>query len=105
MLVACSIRVPTEFIALATGSAKRAKRGRLVSDASSGMHGRSDEALRLPAARPQSTLGLQREPLRRQCLQHEDDGSDTVYDVPPETTAWQRFTLRLMRPLVADREL
>jgi len=36
-----------------------------------------------------------------------DDGDGTlaVYDVPPETTAWQRFTLRLMGAFVPDSEL
>jgi cardiolipin synthase C len=38
-------------------------------------------------------------------VQDRDDGTQTVYDVPPETTAWQRFTPRLMGPFIPDREL
>jgi putative cardiolipin synthase len=34
-----------------------------------------------------------------------DDGKQTVYDVPPETTAWQRFKLRLLGPLIPEKEL
>lgn len=33
------------------------------------------------------------------------DGTQTVYDVPPETTAWQRLSLRLMGPFIPDSEL
>jgi phosphatidylserine/phosphatidylglycerophosphate/cardiolipin synthase-like enzyme len=33
------------------------------------------------------------------------DGTPIVHDVPPETTAWQRFTLRLMGAFVPDSEL
>ncbi|MGJ7526385.1 phospholipase D-like domain-containing protein [Variovorax sp. GB1P17] len=34
-----------------------------------------------------------------------DDGQQTVYDVPPETTAWQRLRLRLMAPFIPVHEL
>jgi putative cardiolipin synthase len=34
-----------------------------------------------------------------------DDGTQTVYDVPPETSAWQRWRLRLMRPFIPVQEL
>ncbi len=33
------------------------------------------------------------------------DGTPVVYDAPPETTAWQRFRLRLMSPFVPEKEL
>ncbi|MGF6348392.1 phospholipase D family protein [Variovorax sp. W2I14] len=35
----------------------------------------------------------------------EDDGKQTVYDVPPETTAWQRLRLRLLAPFIPEQEL
>ena len=38
-------------------------------------------------------------------VEEEDDGKQTVYDVPPETTAWQRFRLRLLAPFIPEREL
>ncbi|WP_261803437.1 phospholipase D family protein [Variovorax sp. PAMC26660] len=34
-----------------------------------------------------------------------DDGKQTVYDVPPETTAWQRLRLRLVAPFIPVHEL
>jgi putative cardiolipin synthase len=34
-----------------------------------------------------------------------DDGKQTVYDVPPETTAWQRLKLRLLGPFIPEKEL
>jgi putative cardiolipin synthase len=33
------------------------------------------------------------------------DGKETAYDVPPETTAWQRFKLRLIAPFIPLNEL
>ncbi len=38
-------------------------------------------------------------------LERNDDGTSTVYDVPPETTAWQRLWLRLIGPFIPEREL
>jgi putative cardiolipin synthase len=38
-------------------------------------------------------------------VEDQDDGTETVYAVPPETSAWQRFTLRLMGAFVPDKEL
>lgn len=35
----------------------------------------------------------------------DDDGKQTVYDVPPETTFWQRWRLRLMAPFIPVQEL
>jgi phosphatidylserine/phosphatidylglycerophosphate/cardiolipin synthase-like enzyme len=35
----------------------------------------------------------------------DDSGRQITYDVPPETSAWQRFTLRLIGALVPDSEL
>ena len=35
----------------------------------------------------------------------DDDGKQTVYDVPPETTFWQRWRLRLMAPFIPVSEL
>ncbi|MDB5829052.1 MAG: phospholipase D/Transphosphatidylase [Variovorax sp.] len=40
-----------------------------------------------------------------QWIEDEGDGKQTVYDVPPETTAWQRFWLRLIGPLIPEKEL
>jgi putative cardiolipin synthase len=34
-----------------------------------------------------------------------DDGKQTVYDVPPETSAWQRFGLRLVAPFIPVDQL
>ncbi|WP_176801261.1 phospholipase D family protein [Variovorax sp. EL159] len=34
-----------------------------------------------------------------------DDGKQTVYDVPPETSAWQRWRLRLLAPFIPVQEL
>ncbi|MDB5848773.1 MAG: phospholipase D/Transphosphatidylase [Rhodoferax sp.] len=38
-------------------------------------------------------------------VEKEDDGRETVYDIPPETTAWQRFKLRVMGPFIPESEL
>ena len=38
-------------------------------------------------------------------VEEDDDGKQTVYDVPPETTAWQRLRLRLLAPFIPDQEL
>jgi putative cardiolipin synthase len=35
----------------------------------------------------------------------DDDGRDTVYDVPPETTGWMRFKMWLLGPFVPESEL
>jgi putative cardiolipin synthase len=35
----------------------------------------------------------------------DNDGKETAYDVPPETTAWQRFKLRLIAPFIPLNEL
>lgn len=42
---------------------------------------------------------------RVQWLRSNADGSETVFDVPPETSAWQRFELRLFGPPVPVRDL
>jgi putative cardiolipin synthase len=33
------------------------------------------------------------------------DGKEIVYDVPPETTMWQHFWLRLVGPFIPEKEL
>ncbi|MET3181560.1 UNVERIFIED_ORG: putative cardiolipin synthase [Variovorax guangxiensis] len=33
-------------------------------------------------------------------VEQDDDGKETAYDVPPETTAWQRLKLRLVAPFI-----
>ncbi|MCR6477248.1 phospholipase D family protein [Variovorax sp. ZS18.2.2] len=38
-------------------------------------------------------------------VEQDDDGKQTVYDVPPETTAWQRLRLRLLAPFIPEQEL
>lgn len=38
-------------------------------------------------------------------VEKDDDGPDIVYTVPPETTAWQRFWLRMQGPFIPEREL
>ncbi|ADU38624.1 phospholipase D family protein [Variovorax paradoxus] len=38
-------------------------------------------------------------------VEEDDDGKQTVYDVPPETTAWQRLRLRLLAPFIPEQEL
>jgi phosphatidylserine/phosphatidylglycerophosphate/cardiolipin synthase-like enzyme len=35
----------------------------------------------------------------------DDDGKETVYDVPPETTLWQRFKLRMFGRFIPNQEL
>jgi phosphatidylserine/phosphatidylglycerophosphate/cardiolipin synthase-like enzyme len=40
-----------------------------------------------------------------QWLEHDDDGHDIVHDVPPETSAWLRFKLRVLGPFIPEREL
>ena len=35
----------------------------------------------------------------------DDDGRESVLDAPPETSAWQRFWLKLIGPLVPESEL
>jgi putative cardiolipin synthase len=42
---------------------------------------------------------------RVEWVETEDDGKETVYDVPPETTAWQRFWLGLIGPFIPINEL
>ncbi|MDQ0013945.1 phosphatidylserine/phosphatidylglycerophosphate/cardiolipin synthase-like enzyme [Variovorax boronicumulans] len=38
-------------------------------------------------------------------VEEDDDGKQTVFDVPPETTAWQRLRLRLLAPFIPEQEL
>ncbi|MFM9927977.1 phospholipase D family protein [Variovorax sp. H27-G14] len=38
-------------------------------------------------------------------VEQDADGKETAYDVPPETTAWQRLKLRLMAPFIPVDEL
>jgi len=38
-------------------------------------------------------------------VEEDDGGKQTVYDVPPETTAWQRLRLRLLAPFIPEQEL
>lgn len=38
-------------------------------------------------------------------VEQDDDGKETAYDVPPETTAWQRFKLRLVAPFIPLSQL
>ena len=38
-------------------------------------------------------------------VEQDADGKETAYDVPPETTAWQRFKLRLVAPFIPVNEL
>lgn len=38
-------------------------------------------------------------------VEQDADGKETAYDVPPETTAWQRLRLRLMAPFIPVDEL
>jgi len=38
-------------------------------------------------------------------VEKDNDGPDIVYSVPPETTAWQRFWLRVQAPFISEREL
>ncbi|MGJ7609529.1 MULTISPECIES: phospholipase D family protein [unclassified Variovorax] len=38
-------------------------------------------------------------------VEQDNDGTETAYDVPPETTAWQRFKLRLVAPFIPVDEL
>jgi putative cardiolipin synthase len=38
-------------------------------------------------------------------VEEDDDGKQTVYEVPPETTAWQRLRLRLLAPFIPEQEL
>ena len=40
-----------------------------------------------------------------QWVETEGDGSEIVYDVPPETSAWMRFKLRLLSPFIPESEL
>ena len=40
-----------------------------------------------------------------QWVETEDDGSETVHDEPPETSAWLRFKLRLLSPFIPESEL
>jgi putative cardiolipin synthase len=38
-------------------------------------------------------------------VEHGDDGTQTVYDVPPETTGWLRFKLWLLGRFIPESEL
>jgi len=38
-------------------------------------------------------------------VEQDGDGKETAYDVPPETTAWQRFRIRLIAPFIPVNEL
>jgi putative cardiolipin synthase len=38
-------------------------------------------------------------------LEKNEDGTQVVYDVPPETTTWQRLWLRLIGPFIPEKEL
>lgn len=38
-------------------------------------------------------------------VEQDNDGKETAYDVPPETTAWQRFKLLLVAPFIPLNEL
>lgn len=38
-------------------------------------------------------------------VEQAENGAEIVYSVPPETTAWQRFWLRMQRPFIPEREL
>lgn len=38
-------------------------------------------------------------------VEEDDNGKQTVFDVPPETTAWQRLRLRLLAPFIPEQEL
>jgi putative cardiolipin synthase len=38
-------------------------------------------------------------------VERDDQGKETVFALPPETTAWQRFWLQLIGPLVPQKEL
>lgn len=38
-------------------------------------------------------------------VEDNEDGTQTAYDVPPETTAWQRLKLRLIAPFIPVSEL
>ncbi|WP_260397289.1 phospholipase D family protein [Variovorax sp. KBW07] len=42
---------------------------------------------------------------RVEWVEEDDNGKETAYDVPPETTAWQRFKLRLIAPLIPLSQL
>ncbi|WP_426389643.1 phospholipase D family protein [Variovorax sp. R-27] len=38
-------------------------------------------------------------------VEEDEDGKETAYDVPPETSAWQRFKLRLIAPFIPQSQL
>ncbi|NVM86451.1 putative cardiolipin synthase [Variovorax sp. SG517] len=38
-------------------------------------------------------------------IEEDENGRQTAYDVPPETTAWQRFKLRLIAPFIPQSQL
>ncbi|WP_395316706.1 phospholipase D family protein [Variovorax sp. UC74_104] len=38
-------------------------------------------------------------------VEEDENGRQTAYDVPPETTAWQRFKLRLIAPFIPQSQL
>jgi putative cardiolipin synthase len=38
-------------------------------------------------------------------VEEDDNGKETAYDVPPETSAWQRFKLRLIGPFIPQSQL
>ncbi len=59
----------------------------------------------LPAQRPRPESTAITDYAQMQWLRLNDDGSLTVFDEPPETTAWQRFKLRLFGPLIPVRDL
>jgi putative cardiolipin synthase len=37
--------------------------------------------------------------------EEDENGKQTAYDVPPETTAWQRLKLRLIAPFIPQSQL
>jgi putative cardiolipin synthase len=40
-----------------------------------------------------------------QWIEYSDTDTETVYDVPPETSAWLRFKVLLLSPFIPEREL
>jgi len=40
-----------------------------------------------------------------QWVEDDGNGGQKIYDVPPETTFWQRFRLRLIGPLIPEKQL
>jgi phosphatidylserine/phosphatidylglycerophosphate/cardiolipin synthase-like enzyme len=54
-----------------------------------------------------SSYRLQLDPSGRnvEWIEEDGDGKEQVHDVPPETTAWQRFKLRLLGPFIPQGQL